>query len=208
MCVKGGCKGCTRGCGSVPADITQITPTPPAPAPCPACQPGGGPAGHVGSGDHHVTVVQIGAVNGWALNAPTERRRAYVAGPMRGHAECNFPLFDAAAAHMRGFGWDIISPAEHDRGGGFNPCTPDCTDAYLAEAGFVLKGALRWDLGVLLDSNTTDIVLLDGWEKSWGATLECKVAQAVGLRLNRLTGNGTAAAPFHLYLDYTVPDGR
>ncbi len=214
MCAKGGCAGCTKGCGKRNEDATdaEFVAAMAAASGINASSVDVRAVAAVGvsfadieNGVHRIaTLVPTGSTNGWA----TYPRRAYIAGPMRGKVDCNFPLFDAAAAFMRALAWDVVSPAEHDRESGFNPCTPDCTDAYLAEAGFVLKGALRWDIGILLDHATTDIILLDGWDASWGATLECKVAQAVGLGINRLTGAGTVADPFNLELDWTVPNGR
>jgi hypothetical protein len=44
--------------------------------------------------------------------------RVYIAGPMRGIPEFNFPAFDAAA-RGRAMGLEIISPAELDRAHGF-----------------------------------------------------------------------------------------
>lgn len=110
--------------------------------------------------------------------------RAYIAGPMRGYALCNFGAFDAAAALVRAMGGEAVSPAEHDRDGGFPSDTMEtCSDDELAAAGFNLQGAMRWDLGVLLDPTTTDIILLPGWEASSGARLEEAVARAMGLHI-------------------------
>lgn len=39
--------------------------------------------------------------------------RIYIAGPMTGIADWNFPAFDAAAAAWRAAGWDVENPAEH-----------------------------------------------------------------------------------------------
>lgn len=40
--------------------------------------------------------------------------RYYIAGPMSGIPQFNFPLFHAAAAALRAQGFDIVSPAETD----------------------------------------------------------------------------------------------
>lgn len=39
--------------------------------------------------------------------------RIYIAGPMTGLPEFNYPAFDAAAAAWRAKGWDVENPAEH-----------------------------------------------------------------------------------------------
>lgn len=39
--------------------------------------------------------------------------RIYVAGPMTGLPEFNYPAFNAAAAAWRAAGWDVENPAEH-----------------------------------------------------------------------------------------------
>lgn len=38
--------------------------------------------------------------------------RVYIAGPMTGIPEWNFPAFNAAAAAWRGAGWEVLNPAE------------------------------------------------------------------------------------------------
>lgn len=39
--------------------------------------------------------------------------RVYIAGPMTGLPESNYPAFNAAAAAWRAKGWDVENPAEH-----------------------------------------------------------------------------------------------
>ncbi|WP_156773566.1 DUF4406 domain-containing protein, partial [Paraburkholderia tropica] len=38
--------------------------------------------------------------------------KLYLAGPMTGYAELNFPLFRAEAARLRALGFEIVNPAE------------------------------------------------------------------------------------------------
>lgn len=42
--------------------------------------------------------------------------RLYLAGPMTGLPDYNFPAFHAAAAQWRALGWEVENPAEHFNG--------------------------------------------------------------------------------------------
>ena len=96
---------------------------------------------------------------------------AYIAGPMRGHDQFNFPAFDNAARCLRRRGWEVLSPAEHDRETGFDE-TLNSID------GFDLQAAMRWDIHAVLRADA--IVLLPGWRDSHGTTIELSVARSVG----------------------------
>lgn len=97
----------------------------------------------------------------------------YLAGPMRGYPEYNFPTFLKAANYIRQFGWSsVVSPAEHDLECGFDPTQQ------LEAQGFDLAASLKWDIQQVLDAK--GIMLLPGWEHSEGATLEYSVAKATG----------------------------
>ena len=97
----------------------------------------------------------------------------YVAGPMTGYKDFNFPAFDVAAAALRAQGWEVVSPAEHDRDLGFDPTTPGpVSDTYYADV-------LRWDIGIIARADA--IYMMDGWEASKGATAEHTVARALKL---------------------------
>ncbi len=88
--------------------------------------------------------------------------RIYLAGPMSGYVECNFPAFHAEAARLRSLGHDVVNPAELNAG----PPKP------WAEC-------MRVDLRELLTCDA--IALLPGWRQSTGATLEHHVATALGM---------------------------
>lgn len=91
----------------------------------------------------------------------------YIAGPMSGYPDFNHPAFHAKAAELRAAGEDVINPADFDAEIG--PDQP--WDAYL-----------RRDL-VLLAEKCDKIVLLPGWEKSKGATLERLVGAKLGMTI-------------------------
>ena len=99
--------------------------------------------------------------------------KAYLAGPMRGYAQWNFPAFDKNAAYLRSLGWEVISPAEIDREIGF-----DETDgtAVFTEADFM--EAMRRDYAALLTVDA--IALMIGWEQSTGANMEHDFSKKLG----------------------------
>lgn len=89
--------------------------------------------------------------------------RVYLAGPMSGIKDFNYPAFHAAASRWREAGWEIENPAEH-----FDGRTDLPYSTYMRAA---LESLLRCDA----------IALLSGWWDSPGARLEYQVAQALGM---------------------------
>lgn len=103
--------------------------------------------------------------------------KLYLAGPMTGLAEFNFPAFDRAAAKLRAAGYEVFSPAEHDRENGF---VETGLDGYSYPAGFSLRKTLMADLQWIAD-NADGIALLSHWEHSKGTITEISLADALGL---------------------------
>ena len=101
------------------------------------------------------------------------KKRIYIAGPMTGYDDLNFPAFHAAAATFRAIGIDVVNPAE------INPAI---------EADWV--DCMRADIQQL--ATCTGIYLLPGWEKSRGASLEHDIARTLGFDV--------ALAPGALYI--------
>lgn len=97
---------------------------------------------------------------------------AYIAGPMRGIEYFNFPAFDAAAAELRGAGWDVFSPADKDRERGDEPDP-------LGENAKHLSYYMVDDLAAVARADA--VFLLPGWQGSRGASLEFFVAQALSI---------------------------
>lgn len=103
-------------------------------------------------------------------------KKLYLAGPMRGYPEFNFPAFAKAAAELRTKGYFVFSPAERDtsRHGGKNIGAGNVEgDEYKAakEHGFSLKDALSDDTQFII-READGIALLPGWSKSRGAVAE------------------------------------
>lgn len=108
--------------------------------------------------------------------------KIYLAGPMRGYANFNFPAFDFAAGKLRTQGFEVFSPAERDReaygtsiennptGDESKVANPACTinDCMAADCEWICRQA-------------DAIALLPGWEKSSGANAELALSRALGL---------------------------
>ncbi|AOK00370.1 DUF4406 domain-containing protein [Burkholderia vietnamiensis] len=90
--------------------------------------------------------------------------RLYLAGPMSGYPELNFPAFNAEASRLRGLGFQIVNPAEIN-----------------ANSGADWLSCMRADIKQLVDCD--GIALLPGWERSRGANVEHVVARGLGLRV-------------------------
>lgn len=92
-------------------------------------------------------------------------KRVYLAGPMTGIEEFNFPAFHAAAADLRERGIEVFSPAEKDLEDGFDPKKDEAKP---------LAHYMIDDLAAVCGSD--GVVCLPGWQKSKGARLETMVA--------------------------------
>lgn len=110
--------------------------------------------------------------------------KIYVAGPMRGIPEFNFPSFHAAAAKLRAEGHEVFNPAERDiKVHGADISKGNATgDEALATAqhGFNLREALKDDLEFIC-LHADAVALLPGWNSSRGAIAEAATARALGL---------------------------
>jgi len=117
------------------------------------------------------------------VSEATSPLTVYVAGPMRGVAEFNFPAFEEATAQLRSRGYKVISPAEQDLDRGFDP-TGLTGHEDMSSLGFDLRETLLSDLKFVSECDA--ICLLPGWEFSKGATVELDMAVALGLDVKTL----------------------
>lgn len=106
----------------------------------------------------------------------------YVAGPMRGYPEFNFPAFDLTTYWLRWMGHTVFNPAERDIKNGFDPTGLKGTMEELAELNFDLREALAADMAFICE-HATHIYMLPGWSKSPGATAERALGLALGLTI-------------------------
>lgn len=93
--------------------------------------------------------------------------KVYLAGPMRGIVDFNFPAFDAARDDLVAQGYVVISPADLDREAGFDPRVDSMEK-------FDLDAARRRDLEAVM--SVDELVLLPGWRNSKGAKAEVALA--------------------------------
>ena len=110
--------------------------------------------------------------------------KLYLAGPMRGIPQFNFPAFYAAEALLQGQGHEVFSPARADErrhGAEFSLQSTDGDEHKAAAAGFSLRDALGEDMAWIC-KHAEGIALMPCWEKSSGAKAEWALAVALGLK--------------------------
>lgn len=112
--------------------------------------------------------------------------KIYLAGPMRGYPEFNFPAFHAGAARLRGQGHEVFSPAERDNerhGVDISKGNAaGCEEQAAKDHGFNLREALCDDLTYIC-LHADAVALLPGWQHSKGALAEHATAHALGLEI-------------------------
>jgi nucleoside 2-deoxyribosyltransferase len=109
----------------------------------------------------------------------TRKTKIYLAGPMRGYPEYNFPAFAAAAEKLRSQGYEVWSPHERDLADGFDPKTDEALS---------MSFYMKQDLPAVCDADW--VAVLPGWEESEGVQIELGVARALGkLIVSVETGN-------------------
>lgn len=103
--------------------------------------------------------------------------KLYLAGPMRGYKDFNFPLFHEATSVLRDRGYEVFSPAERDLAEGLDPTSE--TGSFSDCPEFDLSQALLADL-TFICNEADGIVMLPGWEDSQGACAEYHTARCLG----------------------------
>lgn len=91
----------------------------------------------------------------------------YIAGPMTGYPDLNYPAFHEAAAMLQTFGYQTLNPADNE---------PEGEKTWLA--------FMRMSLVQL--SQADGIAQLPGWENSKGARLEYRIFRGLELPIYSL----------------------
>lgn len=93
----------------------------------------------------------------FADGRPKEIKRLYVAGPMTGYADCNYPEFNRVSEILRQAGYEVVNPAE----------------VHIDEQHHYVD-LIREDLRVMLDCQ--GVATIENWWESTGARNEVHVA--------------------------------
>jgi len=98
----------------------------------------------------------------------TDRLSVYIAGPMTGVEDLNYPLFNLVAEALRDDGFEVVNPAElqHNR-------NPEATEVEVTRAEY-----MTLDLPYVIACDI--LCLLPDWEQSRGANVELLVALSCG----------------------------
>lgn len=104
-------------------------------------------------------------------------RKVYLSGPMTGKPGFNYAAFNELAADLRERGYVVLNPAEN-----FGGATDRPREDYM-----------RLDLAHVLEAD--EVIVLDGWEQSRGATLEVKVALECGIPVYDRNGDIVVGTP-------------
>jgi hypothetical protein len=112
-------------------------------------------------------------------NRKPKRFDFYLAGPMTGYKNHNFPAFDKAAKILRDKGYTVWSPAEHNG------------------LGMTFAQCMSIDLEKIVNQ-CDNIVVLDKWRNSLGANCEVFTAFCMGKNVYRLRKSEVTNGAFDL----------
>lgn len=125
----------------------------------------------------------------------------YLAGPMTGHPQFNFPKFREAAVQLRELGFAVVNPAELD-----DPKSVEAAMAsewgdpeeYHAITNLSWADFLSRDVKLIAEGGFDFVICLPGWEASRGARLETFVANLCGITIMILKDNGGSIEPISI----------
>lgn len=111
--------------------------------------------------------------------------KIYIAGPMRGYPNFNFPAFFDMEQWLQAKGYETFNPARSDQEKYgekvSNSATGDLADPAV-QTGFSLREALGRDMQWIA-AEADALYMLNGWEKSTGAKAEWTLGVALGLQI-------------------------
>lgn len=98
----------------------------------------------------------------------------YIAGPMTGLPEFNYPAFNATSVDLAAAGYDVLNPVDIEKGNP-TPGSPQAWEWYMHRAHAMVVQA-------------DGIALLPGWHGSRGARREVQIALAMDLPIDTVGG--------------------
>lgn len=104
-------------------------------------------------------------------------KKIYIAGPMSGHKDFNFPAFYAAARMFEDAGWTVFNPANKEGETLSDASREDGCHIQAQKDGFDFRSVYAWDVTKVIEADA--IYMLEGWEQSLGAIGEHAVAMAM-----------------------------
>lgn len=113
----------------------------------------------------------------------------YIAGPMRGILDFNYPLFNQVSTELRKSGVKVLNPAENFDG---------ATDLRFSDY-------MTRDLLQLIEADV--VLFLPGWQDSEGARVEYMVANALGKQIE-FHGAASATEPAEMTAARIVRNGE
>jgi len=131
----------------------------------------------------------------------------YLAGPMTGYQDYNFPLFFSTAERLRRAGYQVISPAEMDVAAGIEYKTKPGEPGKLLTP-TEIRVLIQRDITAILSlraENGDFIACLPGWERSRGVGAEVYTGRWAGLKLKQIRFD---SAPFDtaIMIPITLPE--
>jgi len=107
--------------------------------------------------------------------------KIYLAGPMTGHPQHNFPLFNHVAVKLRTLGHEVMNPADLTIStyGTIEQFEQAPEDERIKVVRSLLARELSW---ICLHADA--VYLLPGWENSFGARAEREAACAVKIEVH------------------------
>jgi hypothetical protein len=122
----------------------------------------------------------------------TQSKVYYLAGPMSGIPQFNYPKFNRIAGELRNAGFEIHSPPEHDSPLMQERClaSPDGDLSQLEkDTGETWGDVLAMDVKFIADK-AAGVIVMDGWERSRGAQLEVITANICKKPVYEYIGDG------------------
>lgn len=102
--------------------------------------------------------------------------RVYLAGPMRGYKDFNFPAFRKYAKQLRADGFEVFNPAEKGVEAEVEK------DPNLQHSLAFRRRVFKMDIDFICE-HADVIAMMPGWEMSSGARAEHALALAIGIKV-------------------------